>query len=64
MRFTQDKTPTCSRARIASYTVPLAQLAASAAASYDGKALAGRGVVEAPEQRGEEPASAFALILP
>jgi hypothetical protein len=38
MRFTQDGTPTCSRARIA---------------SYDGKALAGRGVVEAPEQRGE-----------
>jgi hypothetical protein len=53
MRFTQDGTPTCSRARIASYPVLLAQPAASAIASYDGEALAGRGVVEAPEQRGE-----------
>jgi hypothetical protein len=53
MRFTQDRRPTCSRARIASYTVPLAQPAASAIASYDGEALAGRGVVQAPEQRGE-----------
>ena len=53
MRFTQDRTPTCSRARIASYTVLLAQPAASAIASYDGEALAGRSVVEAPEQRGE-----------
>jgi hypothetical protein len=40
----------------------LAQPAASAIASYDGEALAGRGVVEAPEQRGEH--SAFGLILP
>jgi hypothetical protein len=48
-RFTQDRTPTCSRARIASYTVLLAQPAASAIASYDGESLAGRGVVEAPE---------------
>ena len=53
MRFTEDRTPTCSRTRIASYTVLLAQRAASAIASYDGEALAGRGVVEAPEQRGE-----------
>ena len=52
MRFTQDRRPTCSRARIASYTVPLAQPAASGIASYDGE-LAGRGVVQAPEQRGE-----------
>jgi IrrE N-terminal-like domain len=52
MRFTPNMTPTCSRARIASYTV-LAQPAASAIPSYDGESLAGRGVVEAPEQRGE-----------
>jgi hypothetical protein len=43
-RFTQDRTPTCSRARIASYTVLLAQPA---------EALVGRGVVETPDQRGE-----------
>jgi hypothetical protein len=40
MRFTQDKTPTCSRARIAAATVDLAQPAASAIASCDGKHLA------------------------
>jgi hypothetical protein len=43
--------------------VLLAQPAASAIASNDGEALAGRGVVEAPEQHGEH-RQPFALILP
>jgi hypothetical protein len=38
IRFTLDRRPTCSRARIALYTVLLAQPAASAIASYRGEA--------------------------
>ena len=63
MRFTQDRTPTCSRARIASYTVPLAQPAASAIASYDGKHLPVAALCKR-QSSAVSTASAFALILP
>jgi hypothetical protein len=51
MRFTHDRTPTASRALMASATVEGAQAAASAIFRKGREAKAATGVVEAPQKR-------------